>query len=385
MGNKAQTPESWVKDLYDEKREEIWGTTKLEKMPYPAFWPKAHGDPNEKMLSQLVFGAVFQFPNMFIVQLLGPLATLRAFPAIDYGKINAPSDKMMEVFEKIAPFDAFWKESVQKKDIYYVIRPLFEILKEYEAAITDYLETNVNAQLNYFGIIDGNSNAYQPWFDKKLPYIPDNYRLGVILFLLLQLESHFENDNAPFIQWKSRSTPQLITNEIPDLPEFKKQIPLLRATHGNFWTTMNDSLHNEEQVIDFWTRNKELLIPVANFRSALKAGQITFGADGHVTDLHTDTYEVRMNFFNLFKLKMDGKPFFNFPYWSDMISDRFTKSSLLNRFIRNYLFLMVTDIEELVPDIWERTTKILYPTLPWETIRPAPRTTADWGWPPRLE
>jgi len=365
MGNKPPTPESWVKDLFDEKRENLWGVDKEEKIPYPSFWPPPQNQPTNESLSTLVFGKVFQFPVISPSLLYNPI-NLTSFPKINFAKVDAPSSKMMQVLSKMKAFEQYWLDSIQKKDIYYIVKPVFDLMNSDKDEIQAYLVKNLCEQLNFFGLIDAEPN-YRVWFQKKLPFIPDSFRLGCVLFLLLKIECHFENENAPFLEWKRESASKTANDKIPILGDFKKEIPILAANHGNFWLGMNGKLKTVKQVADFWESHRDIIIEILHFKKAMTIGSISFPSG----DLYTDNYSVRMGFFKIFKFRKDGQLFFEFPYWTEFVENqKFLDVNIVNSYIRNYFYLMVNDIQLIIPDIWEKPFSVIEPRIPWTGLEP---------------
>lgn len=365
MGNKPPTPESWVKDLFDEKRANLWGVDKEEKIPYPSFWPPPQNQPTNENLSTLVFGKVFQFPIIHPSLLYNPI-NFTSFPKINFAKVDAPSSKMMQVLSKMKAFEQYWVESIEKKDIYYIVKPVFDLMNSYQEEIYAYLLKNFCEQLNFFGLIDVEPN-YPSWFQKKLPFLPDNFRLSSILFLLLKIQCHFENENAPFLEWKRESASKSPNDKIQDLETFRKQIPVLAANHGNFWLGMNGKLKSVNEVAQFWTHHPDIIKGVLLFKKAMKIGSISFPN----TDIYTDDYIVRMLFFKIFKFRKDGQLFFEFPYWTELVEkQKFLDLNVLNNYIRNYFYLMVHDIQLIIPDIWDKPFSVIEPRIPWTGINP---------------
>lgn len=367
MGNKQQKLDQWVKDLYDEKRENLWGKENLEKIAYPPFWPPPQKEPTNFTLQTLTFGKVYQFPVLepellnFLPQKMGN------FPKIDIKKMNAPSSEMMVLLSKIQKLSILWERSIIEKNIYLIITPFFEIIDDASNSkiISSYMKENLFEQLNFFGLFDAETGKGKVWFDKKLPFQPENFHYSAILFILLALCKCFESDNAPFLMWKKNSSGSNST-EIPNLEEWKKQIPLHAASNGNFWTTMNGVLKDNEEVLDFWDRHSDVVKIVIIFKRNMEMGNITFPNHDTVTD---DPF-FRERFLNIFKFQQKGKMIFRFPYWNFENVDKFIDVKLLNTMIRNYLYLMVYDIQLLIPNIWSMRQGAIERDVPFSDIRP---------------
>lgn len=361
MGNKNVTPQSWVRDVMDERRSKIWGKDGQEKMDYPTFWPKAQDKPTNDSISTVEFGKVYQYP------IIHPENYNREFsqmPVIEYKNVDTPSPKMMNVLYKTSTMDLIWIDSIQRRDIYYIVDPVLKLfLGDYSDDVRDFLLKNFKEQLNFFGLIDY-PGVGKKWFDKKLSQFPGNYELPVYLLLLFKVNNHFNNDNAPFLEWKRLTAIDNGLNTIPSLADFKQQMDGLRVTHGNFWLEMNPFLKTSADILQFWDNNPSIIVFVLDYKKALDIGSIPFPGK----DQHNDDYRNRMDFFKIFKFKKDNQPFFNFPYWGDLIKEKYTDPETVNKFVRNYGYLMIKDVERAVPNIWNRREAIKWPIIPWLPI-----------------
>lgn len=408
MGNKNVTPESWVRDVMDERRSKIWGKDGQEKKDYPNFWPKPQDQPTNTSISTVEFGKVFQYP---IIRPTNIEKDFNQLPKLNYANVDSPTPRMMAILKQIDGLSLVWQNSIQQKNIYSIVAPVLTLLLGPSGDdVRSFLTKNLKEQLNFFGLIDypGVGNR---WFEKKISQFPGNYELPIYIMLLLYVDQHFHNDNAPFLKWKRNSAVDDSIYPIPSLVDFIGQMDGLRVTHGNFWLEMNPYLKTKEDILLFWQQNPKIIEFVLDFRKSLVLGTISFGfIDGRLitsTDGHTDNYDVKMSFFDIFKFKKDNKPFFNFPYWNELITEKYTNTATLNCFIRNYGYLMVKDVERILPDIWERRESIKWPTIPWSPIADLDRSflerdfmvyktrwqeTAMWyffesnrpEWPPRL-
>lgn len=367
MGNKLPKLDQWVKDLYDEKRETLWGKGNLEGIDYPAFWPPPQKEPTNINLQTLSFGKVYQFPVLEPSLLKNLALRIEKFPKIDIKKMNAPSSEMMILLSKIQKLSILWEKSIIDKDIYLIIVPFFDILDDHDnyKVIMTYLQENLYEQLNFFGLFDGRVTQNIIWFEKALPFQPDNFRYSSLLFILLTLCQCFESDNAPFLPWK-KGTSGANSTEIPNLEEWKSQIPLYNATNGNFWTTMNGVLKDAKEVLDFWDRHPDVVKIVITFKRNMEMGNITF--PNH--DTVTDSPLFRESFLNIFKFQQKGRMIFRFPYWNFENVNKFIDVKLLNTMIRNYLYLMVYDVQLLIPNIWSMRQGAIERDVPFSDIRP---------------
>jgi hypothetical protein len=359
MGNKTTTPESWVEEILKDKTEPIWGKDNLQKIDYPKFWnPHPRNYPNQD-INTLQFGNVYQFPPCFI----SPVATLAftdSFPKISLRDLAPPPPRVLHFLSQMEHLEMFNKESQEKKDIYYMARPWFEMIKEYGNDVKDYLESNMYRQLNFFGLVDAKDDA--AYFLKKLNYIPSNFEAGVIYFLLGYLALFFNNDNAPFLAWKD-FTVYSSSTKIPGLVQFNQSVSVDRMSR-NFWI-VGRGLENPESVLRFWRENRELVKVIIEMKGALNKGSV-----GNGNDTFTDQWGVREKFLDIYKYHKDGGHLFQFHYFNMAGLSKFEYLEDVNAIIRNYLWLMVADIEKLIPDIWNRPEGSYYQSIPLTPINP---------------
>jgi len=369
MGNKAATPESWVEEILKEKTEPIWGKDNLQKMDYPKFWnPHPRNFPNRD-INTLQFGTTYQFPPCFITP-LSTLAFTDSFPKISLRDLSPPPPRVLHFLSQMKHLEIFNKEAQEKKDIYYMARPWFEMMKEYGNDIKDYLESNMYRQLNFFGLVDAKGDA--GFFLKRLNYIHPNYEAGIIYFLLGYLAVFFYNDNAPFLPWKDFTVGSSST-KIPGLVQFNQSVSVDRMSR-NFWI-VGRGLEDAESVLRFWRENRELMNVVIEMKAALNKGQV-----GNGNDDFTDDWEVRENFFKIYKYQKDGGRLFQFHYFNMDGLSKFEYLQDVNAIVRNYLWLMVADIEKLIPNIWNSPDGSYKPTLPFVPINPVDPSNFENDW-----
>ncbi|HXU95464.1 MAG TPA: hypothetical protein VFP45_03410 [Candidatus Nitrosotalea sp.] len=361
MGNKPVQPSDWINDFQNEKREPIWGAANVEKIPYPTFWPPAWATTSPSR-GDIQFGRIYQFP-VISPSLLQDEKFMSVFPKIDFSNVNAPTPRMMEVFFYMDVISTSWNDSFQSNSIFQVVHNSFYLMKEYEKDFNSYLSENFQEWLNFFGLV--NYKSGHKYFEKKLEYLPDHFLITTTLLILLRIQLHFKNDNAPFLEWKRLSAIK-VPDSMPAYKDFKAMIPEINRQYGNFWAGMNNFLNSKEDIYMFLSKNKNIMDLMLYYRSAWRNGELTYEGD-----TFTDNYAIRLAFLRVLKYNDSGKHF-NFPIYTDYKKDRgiYCNVSIVNHYCFLYLELMVHDLNAIYPEIWDTPLGNLFPTLPPEKIRP---------------
>lgn len=360
MGNKQSQPSDWIDDFANERKEIIWGNGNVEKQAYPSFWPPAWQSPSQSR-GDVEFGRVYQFPviSPFLLQ---DDRFMTIFPPIDFSKVNAPNVKVMQLFAHLDAISTAWKDSIQEKSISRIISNAFYFFQQYDQDINSYLNENVPDCLNYFGLVDYKSG--QKYFEKKLPYIPNHFLITSTLFILLRLQLHFKNDNAPFLEWKRLSS-VIVKDNMPSSKEFLAAIPHITAQYGNFWIEMNNFLKTPLDVHNFLVKNKQIMDEMLHVRAAKKRGELTYEGD-----TYSDNYLVRLGFLRILKYNVNGNRF-NFPLFTDFpVNGAYCNVSEVNHYCILYLELMYDNLNKILPDIWDSPLGVIHPVLPIGEIKP---------------
>lgn len=360
MGNKQSQPSDWIDDFANERKEIIWGNGNVEKQAYPSFWPPAWQSPSQSR-GDVEFGRVYQFP-VISPFLLHDDRFMTIFPPIDFSKVNSPNVKVMQLFAHLDAISTAWKDSIQEKSIARIISNAFYFFQQYDQDINSYLNENVPDCLNYFGLVDYKSG--QKYFEKKLPYIPNHFLITTTLFILLRLQLHFKNDNAPFLEWKRLSS-VIVKDNMPSSKEFLDAIPHITAQYGNFWIEMNNFLKTPIDVHNFLAKNKQIMDEMLHLRAAKKRGELTLGGD-----TYSDNYSVRIGFLRILKYNVNGNRF-NFPLFTDFpVNGAYCNVSEVNHYCILYLELMYENLNKILPDIWDSPLGVIHPVLPIGEIKP---------------
>ena len=368
MGNKLQKPENWVRDLYDEWQQPLWGVDKVQKVEYPSFWGMPQPTPTNIDLQTLFLGKVFQFP-VISPRLLDSGEYYTVLPTISTSELNAPSRRMMCVLSKMQAMRRLWEQSIEERNIYLIIDPFFELLNEYGNDIDEYLLTNLSSHLNYYGLIpfkdvkDQNSKVY---FKDQMPHIPGTFRMGAILFLLISISNRIESSNAPFIAWKEGSA-KYTSSDLPTLDEWNANIPLLLEQNGNFWTFNNSDMKSPEAVLEFWDKNREVILPIIHFHLDMKLGNIA----SPNKDKNRDTFKRRNDFLKILRFRNElGQPLFIFQFFNADTLGKYSDVGDVNQIISLYFFLLVKSIEKLIPNIWDTRQGVAERAIDFIKINP---------------
>lgn len=363
MGGKQSQPSDWIDDFANEKKEILWGNGKVENQAYPAFWPPAWPTPSQSR-GDIEFGRIYQFP-VISPSLLQDERFMSIFPAIDFSKVNAPTPRLNEMLFHAGVIFNSWNDSIREKSISQVVRNAFVYLQEYEKDINSYLHENFCECLNYFGLIDYKYG--KKYFDKKLPYLPNHFLIASTLFIILRIRLHFQNENAPFLEWKRLSANYYgnINDNMPSIKDFRESIPGITSQYGNFWIEMNNFLNSPLDVHNFLAKNKDIMNEMLYMRAAKKRGELTNGGD-----TYTDNYSVRLGFLRILKYNFNGKCF-NFPLFTDFPRDNpFCDVAVVNHYCALYLELMYDNLNKILPDIWDTPLGVIHPVLPIGEIKP---------------
>lgn len=364
MGVHLSLPYGFIDDFAKEKTENIWGSTNLQKCPYPSFWPPPCQE-SLKSNADLRFGRIFQFP-VLSPYLLQDEKFMSIIPKIDFSKVNAPNLRVIEMLALSGPYGGVpWDDSIQKNDIRLMAQS-FSFANAWPNQVSDYLNENFTEYLNYFGLSDYKQG--HKYFDKRLPYLPDHYVIAAYMLIMLKIRMHFQNDNAPFLEWKDKSSIILVDPlGMPSRSDFVKSIPEITKKYGNFWLGMNNFLNNTNDVKKFLSKNKPIMDQIILLRGGHQSGLV------YTDERFFDRYSARLAFLRIWKYNVNGKHF-NFPLFEQFPGDpqfgAFCQPFIVNHYMSLYLELMYRNLDEILPGIWDTGLGVLDPVLPPTKIQP---------------